>query len=57
VTVRFVAGYGAGATPLIPERILQAMRLALTTAYAMRADHDAVETAVARILDNYMIYY
>ena len=58
VTVRFVAGYSGGATPAeIPERILQAMRLALTSAYAMRADHDAAQTAVARVLDNYEIYY
>ena len=75
VTVRFVAGYGAGATPAgatpeatpgatpeamageIPERILQAMRLALTTAYTMRADHEAAQTAVARVLDNYALYY
>jgi len=58
VTVRFVAGYGLGATPgEIPERILQAMRLALTTAYTMRADHAAAETAVARVLDNYALYY
>ena len=58
VTVRFIAGYGTGATPgEIPERILQAMRLALTTAYAMRADHEAAQTAVARVLDNYALYY
>jgi uncharacterized phiE125 gp8 family phage protein len=58
VTVRFIAGYGSGATPAeIPERILHAMRLAITTAYAMRADHDAVQTAVARVLDNYELYY
>ena len=58
VTVRFIAGYGYGATPYeIPERILQAMRLALTTAYTMRADHEAAQTAVARVLDNYALYY
>jgi len=58
VTVRFIAGYGAGATPAeIPERILQAMRLALTTAYTMRADHEAAQTAVARVLDNYELHY
>lgn len=58
VTVRFIAGYGGGATPAeIPERILHAMRLAITTAYAMRADHEAVQTAVERVLDNYELYY
>ena len=58
VTVRFVAGYGSGATPAeIPERIIQAMRMALTTAYAMRGDHQAAENAVARVLDNYELYY
>lgn len=58
VTVRFVAGYGSGATPAeIPERIIQAMRLALTTAYAMRGDREAAENAVARTLDNYELYY
>jgi len=58
VTVRFIAGYGSGATPAeIPERILQAMRLAVTTAYAMRADHEAAQTAVARVLDNYELHY
>ena len=58
VTVRFIAGYGSGATPVeIPERILQAMRLALTTAYTMRADHEVAQTAVARVLDNYGLYY
>ena len=56
VTVQFVAGYGDGATPGIPERILQAMRLALTTSYTHRADHDAAQTAVARVLDNYTLY-
>ncbi len=57
VTVQFIAGYGDGATPGIPERVLQAMRLALTTGYALRADNDAAQTAVARILDNYALYY
>ncbi len=57
VTVQFVAGYGDGATPGIPERLLQAMRLALTTGYVLRADNDAAQNAVARILDNYRLYY
>jgi uncharacterized phiE125 gp8 family phage protein len=61
VTVRFVAGYGTlGATPDVPERILQAMRLALTTAYAIRSDEvvGAVQArkAVDMILANYELY-
>ena len=61
VTVRFVAGYGSlGATPDVPERLLQAMRLALTTSYALRSDEvvGAVQArkAVDMILANYELY-
>jgi uncharacterized phiE125 gp8 family phage protein len=61
VTVRFVAGYGNGATPdLVPERVLQAMKVDLAGLYynrsAMLAGAVTPLPTVDRLLDNYTLY-
>ena len=60
VVVRFIAGYGSGGTPGVPERVLHAMRVALTTAYTMRGEFVAGAVTptdvVARCLANYELF-